>query len=938
MAGVGGKQWTAALEAPCSGRDAELRGLKDLFHTCIERRSPRLVVITGPAGVGKSRLGWEFEKYVDGLADAVLWHRGRCLSYGEGVAFWALAEIVRQRFGIAEEDPTEVAAPKLKEGLVRYVKDEAERTSVGVRLSRLLGVPYASETKSVLSQDELFAGWRLFFERLAQVAPVCLVVEDAQWADAGLLGFFSHLVDWTRDLPVFVLLFARPGQASIDSGYGIGRNRSTLSLDPLDEASMALLVDALVPGMPKEAREVICARAQGIPLFAVETVRSLIDQGVVERDRTDSGRYRLVGELGELSVPESLHALLAARLDALPPTARTVVAEASVVGTTFPKDALLAVSSLAPDDVVSSLDELVGRDVLEMIADPLSPERGAYRFSQEMLRQVAYETLSKKDRKGRHLAVAAQLRQSFANDGEEIADAIARHYLDAAAAGPTDADVADITAEAARFLVRAAERAGRSGAPARAAQLYGDAARIAPSKEAPGLFEKAARASTDAGDFAAFLVHAQAARAGHLGQGAPRGAARAQSMEGRALQLLGRHGAARSALGEALEVLRDPPDADTVIALRNLATLEVFSGNAAEGHRLVTEALHLAQALGVSTELLGGLFLIRGIANAFAGRLVEAACELQQASRLAERAGDFGTLSRAQLNLADVLVRSDPEAAAEAARSAVGHSRRTGQRAWLAGAVENLAMALTESGEWVEAATLLQEALDVDHVEDVSCYAKAGWLAGMRGDLAGTRLAQEAVARYRGSEDLQEQATLGVLDATAALCAGDLAQALTHASAVLEKADALGIGSDTMRWAWPLAGRSARSLGERAALEHLVGIVDAYPPGHLPPILRAERQLVAALLAADAEAPHGPSVVAAVAGAVEALRDAGNPYQLAHGLIDLAEVSARAGAEGVDEALAEATDIAERLGCPPLAGRARAVVSRYAPAADAPAR
>jgi class 3 adenylate cyclase len=140
LSGVGGSQRVDGLEAPLIGRDAELRTVKELFHAAAERRVPRLLVISGPAGVGKSRLGWEFRKYIDGLAEQVWWHRGRCLSYGDGVAFWALAEIVRQRLGIAEEDPAEVAAGKLAAGLDRFVPDPAERAYVGVRLGRLLGV------------------------------------------------------------------------------------------------------------------------------------------------------------------------------------------------------------------------------------------------------------------------------------------------------------------------------------------------------------------------------------------------------------------------------------------------------------------------------------------------------------------------------------------------------------------------------------------------------------------------------------------------------------------------------------------------------------------------------------------------------------------------------------------------------------------------------
>ena len=167
-----------------------------------------------------------------------------------------------------------------------------------------------------LAREELFAGWRLFFERLAAEDPVVLLVEDAQYADAGLLDFLDHLIDWARDLPIYVLVFARPELGQARPGFGTGRNRSTLTLDPLDPASMDALVDALVPGMPPAARAKITGQAQGIPLFAVETVRALIDRDIVQ---PVEGVYRLVGDVGELAVPDSLHALLAARLDALDP-------------------------------------------------------------------------------------------------------------------------------------------------------------------------------------------------------------------------------------------------------------------------------------------------------------------------------------------------------------------------------------------------------------------------------------------------------------------------------------------------------------------------------------------------------------------------------------------------------------------------------------------
>ena len=509
--GVGGVQRVDGLEAPLTGRDAELRTVRELFHAAAERRVPRLVLVSGPAGVGKSRLGWEFRKYIDGLAQQVWWHRGRCLSYGEGVAFGALAEIIRQRLSIAEEDPAETAAEKLAAGLDRYVRDPGEQAYVGLRLGRLIGVPVPGHGASVVSREELFAGWRLFFERLAAVDPVVLLVEDAQHADAGLLDFLDYLIDWVRDLPIFVLMFTRPELGQARPGFGACRNRITLTLDPLDAASMDALVGALVPGMPGPARVKVTAQAQGIPLFAVETVRALIDRDIVQ---PIEGSYRLVGDIGQLAVPDSLHALLAARLDALDPQVRRLVGDAAVLGTTFPVEALIAVSGQDETAVRAALAELVRREVLTVSADPLSPEKGSYGFAQNMLRRVAYDTLSRRDRKARHLTVAAHLRAAFPGDGEEVAEVIARHYLDALDALPADPDAGDIRGQAVATLRRAAERACRTGAPARAAASYAAAAELTQAgtnggpSAAAALWEHAAAAALTNADWATAVEQA----------------------------------------------------------------------------------------------------------------------------------------------------------------------------------------------------------------------------------------------------------------------------------------------------------------------------------------------------------------------------------------------------------------------------------------------
>jgi class 3 adenylate cyclase/tetratricopeptide (TPR) repeat protein len=929
LAGVGGSQRVDGLEAPLIGRDAELRTIRELFHAAAERRVPRLVLVSGPAGVGKSRLAWEFRKYIEGLAAEVWWHRGRCLSYGEGVAFWALAEMVRQRLGIAEEDSADVAAGKLAAGLDRFVPDPGERAYASVRLGRLLGVGPA-EGVAALPREELFAGWRLFFERLAAESPVVLLVEDAQYADGGLLDFFDHLLDWTRNLPIYVLVFARPELGQTRPGFGAGRNRVTLTLDPLDDVSMDQLVDALVPGMPAAARSKVTGQAQGVPLFAVETVRSLVDRDIVQ---PVEGVYRLVGNIGELAVPDSLHAVLAARLDVLEPETRRLVADAAVLGTTFPAEALIAISGRDEPSVRAALADLVRREVLSVSADPLSPERGSYQFAQDMLRQVAYDTLSRRDRKARHLAVAAHLRQIFPCDGEEVTDVVARHYLDALTAVPDDNDVSEIRIQAIGALIRAAERAERTGAPAPAAASYAAAADLtlsgsaaaeatADQQSAGVLWERAAEAAHINADWPRALELAGLARDYHLQAGQTRAAARAQAVAGKALRGCGRYAEAREHFAAALEVLRADPDADTVRALHGLARVEANAGSP-DADRLSAEALSLGQALGIGDRELSDLFITRGSYFYATNRRAEAAAYYRESARLADQVGDAQRLGTALVSLGDTQGGIDPRTAAETARTAAEYLRRAGYRDPLAVAIVNLTQALLMLGDWDAAEAELTQATDSETLADYEFLTcQQAWLAALRGDTDAAETVLGGLKGMRATEDPQDKAIVSMVEGFTAAARGQPRDSLHHTRAILAHADALGISHDCLRWAWPLAARAAHDLSDTAATGELLALLDSYQPGHLAPMLRAECDLARARLAAS---NGDPAAAAAFAAAITSLRDRGTPYHLAHGLLDHAQYLLRHDeGDAAAQAIEEARAIGRRLGCQPLLDRADA--------------
>jgi class 3 adenylate cyclase len=438
---------------PFAGRASELRQLKEMLHGVGEDRRLRLASITGPAGIGKSRLAEELQSYADGLAETVWWHTGRSPSYGEGLAFWAVGEMVRRRTGLAEGDDEPTTRAKLAATLDDLVPDAAERGWVEPALLALLGIGQATGT------DTLFAAWRTFFERMAERGTTVLVFEDLQWADTGTLEFIEHLLDWSRSQPILVVTLARPELFDHRPGWGTGRsNASAMALEPMPEADMRDLLRGLLPGLPDAPLRAIVERAGGIPLYAVEVVRALLTEGRVRRA---GDAFEPVGDLENLPVPASLRSLIASRLDALDPGDRALLRDASVLGLSFTAVALAAVTDAPEAELEGRLRGLVRRELLEIEADPRSPERGQYRFVQSLIREVAYDMLSLRDRRSRHLAAARHLEGA---ESDEAAGALASHYLAAFRASAEGPEADAVAAQARVSLRAAAERAASLGA------------------------------------------------------------------------------------------------------------------------------------------------------------------------------------------------------------------------------------------------------------------------------------------------------------------------------------------------------------------------------------------------------------------------------------------------------------------------------------------
>jgi class 3 adenylate cyclase/tetratricopeptide (TPR) repeat protein len=597
-----------SLSAPLVGRESELELLENTYERAVRDKRAALFTIYGDPGVGKSRLAREFVAGLEGATVLI----GRCLPYGEGVTYWPLAEMVKASSGITDDDPLDEAQAKLR----ACCEDEAVADLLGLAV----GVLEAVEGER--SQQEIAWAARAWAEQLAEAQPLVLVFEDVHWGEEPLLELLEHLAASVREAPLMIVGLARPELLDVRPTWGGGRVRATtLELEPLQAEESAVLVEALIGELelPLDIATVL-AKTEGNPLFMEETVRML-----AERPRGGTER-----------IPDTLQALIAARIDRLPAASRVVLQRASVMGRIFMGGAL---SKLTPEleDVGDALDDLVVRDLVLGEARATISGEHAYKFKHVLIREVAYAGLSKTSRADLHHAFAEWLGERA---GDELLEIRAFH-LDQAARLLAELDgaaPAELREEAADALMKAGRRALSRESFRSARKLLLRAVELAPTLERRYF---AGRAAWRLADYPAVLVEMGEVAADAEAAGETR-------VQGRALTALAeavlQHRAdavtARRLVAQAVDVLADAEPDVRFEPLWLSSQVASWFGDYPQTERWAKAAL--AAAREADRKDLEAL-VTHGLVTAYVTRLelAEAAPLLLRAMELADQSGSL---------------------------------------------------------------------------------------------------------------------------------------------------------------------------------------------------------------------------------------------------------------------------------------------------------
>ncbi|MDP9329254.1 MAG: AAA family ATPase [Actinomycetota bacterium] len=795
------------------GRERELSVLRDALDRARQERIPQLVTLVGVPGMGKSRLVYELSRIADADPELITWRQGRCIAYGDGVAFWALAEVVKAQAGILEQDSKTEAAEKLRAAVDDALADENDARWVESHLRPLVGL----ETEAGLGGDrrgEAFAAWRRFLEALAEQRALVLVFEDLHWADEGLLDFIDELIDWLSGVRILVVCSARPELLERRPGWGGGKlNASTLGLSPLStEQTAALISHSLERSvLPAAIQQALLERAEGNPLYAEQFAQLYLERGSAE----------------DLPLPETLQGIVAARLDGLSPEAKALLQDAAVIGKVFWTGALRRDER----EAAPLLHALERNGFLTRQRRSSVESEGEWAFAHMLLRDVAYGQIPRGTRSHKHRQTAEWIEGLGRSD--DHAELLAYHWSSALElAKAAGQDVGDLATPTRLALRAAGDRAFSVNAYPAAATYYVDALALGPKedRERPQLLYRLADALFLAGD-ERMEAALEEARDALLGAGDRETAAGAEVSLSRMWWERGQNDKASGHEARAEELVGAERSLAAARVLAFLARTRTIGGDPTEGLRLATEAMALAEALKVE-ELQAHSLATIGLAKVYMGdpsgeqdevRALEIAMAVSSpvAGSIANNVAVHAVFS--------FEFRRAAELYGEGLRIAERLGDASGAR-WLRAQVGQITLTL---GRWDESLQLLDEFVreceaGSPHYMEGTARRERARIREARGDLAGALADYErALSLARSVNDPQE-----LLPNLAALCSafemrGHMAEARDLARELITVAR-----SHPQDAVW---GLSLDFVFTRVALEHEEELRDILRDAPLPP-------------------------------------------------------------------------------------------------------
>ena len=722
-AGRGGRRAKLGLEAPLIGRDEELTMLKETVRRTVVEGRPHLVTVLASAGVGKSRLAWELETYLDGLPELYHWRKGRCLAYAQS-SYSALADAIAADASVLDDEPADAAAAKVAARL-QDLADRDVAAELGAALRALLGF----DTAHGLSREDLFEAWRAYLELVARRAPLILVLEDIHWADEGLLDFIEFAARWA-EAPILIVCLSRHELLERRPAWGGGLpNAASIVLEPLSAQESTRLVGALLGGaLPPELERRVVDVADGNPLFAEELARLLVDRGDVRH--TESG-WEQAQPVEAIEIPQSIQALLAARLDSLPPNEKRLSQDAAVVGRIFWDRLLSHLAGQSPTATVGMLRSLRVKELVVPREPSTLSDAQEYAFRHVLIRDVAYDSIPKLERARKHREVAQWAEEQLGDRADEVVELLAAHYWQSlryeVELGSDETAVADLrhrTLEHARAAGHRARDVSQLESATSWMRIAVEQARTLDLP--PRVFAELVLDYVEVGQMHERYELQQAALSEAIGRIATHEQLsvddRRLIARLRAAEAYGRFSvssaqadeveAIRRDLRDALDLLEHVgPCAERAALLHRLGWITWRGGPAEESVAPLRQALHEARAVGddalerLATHDLG-VALNRMATDPEGLRL------LQESMRLAREANDVNLLSRCYINVSATLIRFGRREESKAiAEEGLARARRSGDRMALAFLGNNLSEMYAREGRLTEALPLHHEAI-----------------------------------------------------------------------------------------------------------------------------------------------------------------------------------------------------------------------------------